>query len=112
VKKIVVILATIIVLSIALYLLAWSGYISHLTIPLNTQYTQGFSDTKFYKVQFGMSESQVKKILGEPFEIWEPGYTCWRYSKSDWRGDLFGYRSVQVCFDETQKVVGLTDNIF
>ncbi len=47
----------------------------------NTEYTKEFSYQKFSKVEKGMTQYQVRQILGEPFKIWEPGWGCWKYSR-------------------------------
>lgn len=81
---------------------------------LNTEYTKEFSYQKFSKVKEGMKKEQVKQILGDPFEMWEPGNECWRYSRGARKfkvepgtlsGIIFdGWISVQVCFKDNRVI--------
>ena len=52
----------------------------------HTEYTPAFSAWNFLKVRRGMSEEQVRELLGSPFLEFdipeEPGIKGWRYSRS------------------------------
>jgi hypothetical protein len=52
----------------------------------HTEYAAGYSEWNFLKVRPGMSEDQVRQLLGPPFVEFEipeqPGIKGWRYSRS------------------------------
>ncbi len=81
---------------------------------LNTEYTEDFSYQKFSKIEQWMTREQVTQILGKPYEVWEPGYECWRYSRDTGKFDVLifeGFVSIQVCFKD-DKVIDTPRNIF
>lgn len=68
---------------------------------IDTVFTKKFSWNKFNKVKVGMSKYEVRNILGEPYEIFNFGYECWRYSQD---GRVYPYAdfswfSVSICFE-------------
>jgi uncharacterized membrane protein len=53
--------------------------------PADTEYGPGYSHWKFLRVREGMSEQDVKALLGEPLRIHEAAEThqqIWEYSRS------------------------------
>ena len=52
----------------------------------DTRYAPGYSEAGFYKIKHGMTEAEVKRLLGEPLMVDPPdsrrNYTYWRYSES------------------------------
>ena len=70
----------------------------------DTVYSKNYSDSAFGRVRVGTTKEEVRKQLGEPYEIRTDGYgtrgvagvTCWSYSHSP--GDT-NYCIRLVCFD-------------
>jgi len=101
-----------IILTILILLLGLKFYSSsEMHFPLNpyidTIFAKGFSWEKFKKVEIGMSQEEVKTMLGEPLKITDyegsiPGYVCWKYSTD---GKLWPYADlsfylVQICLTD------------
>jgi hypothetical protein len=103
--------ALVVVIAIAQWRTAFDGlpcYRVGALFTTRTEYTPDYSDSKFRTIQPGMTEQEVKAILGAPFFEYQAfqealpnkkgGEThfghCWRYSRG---GMPFLLRSV--CFD-------------
>jgi hypothetical protein len=96
---------------------------------IDTQFTQGFSWENFNKVTVGMTEGEVRTLLGKPYENTPMGDTyisveekvpnrseypshCWAYSQDGkFKFWDFAWNRVQVCFDE-QGIVEYKDTQF
>lgn len=67
---------------------------------IDTYYSKNYAEEKFDKIKVGMSEKNVKDILGEP--LWTDGdrnSECWWYSKNGkckWGKFAWLGRSVQI----------------
>ncbi|WP_192821069.1 hypothetical protein [Rufibacter sp. LB8] len=49
-----------------------SGEVWELFLSTDTKYSDGYSHAGFNKIKVGMTEKEVKKILGEPLIRWTP----------------------------------------
>ncbi len=107
----------IIIVFIFLALIIGFGVLSHLLAPILTTYTSEFSYEKFNNIKNGTPQEDVRKILGKPFAEANfdktKGIACDWYSKTnnDW-SDIFGWISVRVCYDQTERVSGKGQDIF
>ena len=64
----------------------------------DTEYAAGYSPDAFKKVAIGMSEAEVKALLGPPLETYAPGPATrgeygWRYARSA-RGGSYRIRAL------------------
>lgn len=105
----------VVILLYVLFVLLIGGFLKFPEI--DTLYTPNFSYEKFQEIKKGMTKEQVKQILGDPFSIVKPGDERWGYSKNGKSGiadlnDFIGWRSIDVFFDEDQKVSSKSDHIF
>ncbi len=62
-------------------------FLSQLALKEDTVYAPGYSDEAFRMVRVGMSQLEVRSLLGEPLDVYGPGarrddVVGWRYSKS------------------------------
>ena len=52
----------------------------------DTQYATTFSDREFRRISVGMTESEVRSLLGDPFDRWavdgDQTVTAWRWTRS------------------------------
>ncbi len=74
---------------------------------IDTIFAKNFSWDKFNKVEIGMTQEQVRTILGEPLDKTNhdrnnPSYNCWKYSTDGklWPYADFSYYLTQICFKE------------
>jgi hypothetical protein len=106
-KKKIKIFLGVLILLIGLRLYSSSEIHFPLSPYIDTVFADNFSWEKFDKVKEGMTQEQVKSILGEPLDrsnygINNPDGICWRYSKDGKLSPFadFSYYLVQVCFKD------------
>jgi hypothetical protein len=82
---------------------------------LFTQYSNGFSQIKFYSIKMGMSKKDVYQILGKPFVFTNRNLNCEMYTKANDMfniTDFFGWESFYICYDSKERVTKLGKQIF
>lgn len=103
-KKVKIILAILVLL---LGLKLYSSLEMHFPFDpyIDTIFANDFSWKKFDKIEVGMTQKEVRDILGEPLNKYnygsnDPNYICWRYSTDGklWPYADFSYYLVQTCF--------------
>jgi hypothetical protein len=47
------------------------GLIFGLLLKEDTEYAAGYTDTKWRSIRIGMTEADVRAILGEPLQVWQ-----------------------------------------
>lgn len=113
------------VIGLVLGLLIGASYLGafEFLASFNTVYTSGFTEEKFSKILPGMTQNQVKQVLGIPFnsEKYKGNWSnyCVVYSTTKpssqtippFSGDLW-WTAAQVCFDKNGKVIGSGYNDF
>lgn len=89
-------------------LLIWAGYLyTHMNAyclfapAIDTQFARDFSEEKFEQVQPGMSQAELKRLLGEPLDkgVDHTGAIVWWYSrggKCDWGDFAWLGRAVRI----------------
>ncbi len=117
-KKRTIKTVVIIVLVSIVVLMFWSAYVGNFesVAQFNTEFTKSFSNEKFEKVKVGMTEKEVKTMLGEPFET----KNNWLYySKSKPSNQVFPpfagdwwWVNALIILDEHGKVKGKALNRF
>lgn len=83
--------------------------------------TQRYKQENFNNIKIGMSKSEVRSMLGDPFDVGDFGDICWFYSRvtrsnpANFFSRLFflssTYKRVVVCFNKKGNVTGAFMNI-
>ncbi len=125
-KKISILVAVVLIL-FCLIIIWFTGYIN---LPFShTLFTPNFTFEKIKQVKKGITQKQVRDILGEPYAVivsdnpYVYGGDNWQYSTTGKKGnfnsgnvrldnDPTGIRTVGVDFDNNQKVKGIFDGVF
>ena len=79
------------------------GELFGLILKTDTEYSPNYTDKDFAKIQTGMTENEVKGLIGKPFVAWKyDGKIIYEYSRSP--GDT-NYRMRQIHFSQKTKNV-------
>jgi hypothetical protein len=84
-----------VILLLMAIVLAQAGLQALYWVLADTQYGSGYSESAFKKVDMGMTEADVRNLIGDPFRshIGYPGVTTavvyWEYSRSPSDGHYF-----------------------
>lgn len=90
---------------------------SDFVVRINTEYPQGFDEKRLKTLEYGLSSSQVREILGNPFWVQSIGThpACFAYTRGRYTLPIpfvqLGVRKVATCFDSSENYVQLLDYV-
>jgi outer membrane protein assembly factor BamE (lipoprotein component of BamABCDE complex) len=89
------------------YTLADSLYSALLGWAMDTDWAAGYSEAKFSKINLGMTQDEVRKIMGEP--IWMPNTNYWGYT---WSPSSTHYHQRGVEFSPSGRVTHIVKGFY